>query len=303
MASHEAFMALALSESQKALPHCLPNPPVGCVLVKDDVVVSSGYTRAPGRYHAEADALANYSGSFSDLIAYVTLEPCSFQGRTPSCADAFITKGISQVVVALIDPDPRNNGHGLEKLRQAGIQVVQGVGEKEVSRFLGPYLRKKQQSKLSGAQIKLRGLNARDKPAVLSMLADPEVMRFLGPRRALSDDEAAAWFNEALQRPSRYVISDAISDEFIGFCGIKEINGILDFGYFIRSEFWGKGIATRACELAVGKLAHEIDLDTAQVFIADNNEASKKVAEKLGWQVIRSSRKDGDFGHYYRIGK
>ncbi|OAN89363.1 GNAT family acetyltransferase [Marinobacter sp. EhC06] len=135
------------------------------------------------------------------------------------------------------------------------------------------------------------------------MLADPEVMRFLGPRRALSDDEGAAWFNDALQGPSRFVISDATSDEFIGFCGIKEINGILDFGYFIRSEFWGNGIATRACELAVEKLAHEVDLATAQVFIADDNEASKRVAEKMGWQVVRGSTKDGEFGHYYRIGK
>lgn len=303
MASHEAFMALALSESKKALPHCLPNPPVGCVLVKDDVVVSAGYTRAPGRYHAEADALANYVGSFSDLTAYVTLEPCSFHGRTPSCADAFISKGISQVVVAMIDPDPRNNGHGLEKLRQADIQVIQGICEEEVSRFLEPYLRKKQQTNLSGAQIRLRGLNQRDRPAVLSMLADPAVMRFLGPRRALSYNEGADWFNDALQGPSRFVISDVTSDEFIGFCGIKEINGILDFGYFIRSEFWGNGIATRACELAVEKLAQEVDLDAAQVFIADENEASKRVAEKMGWQVVRSSTKDGEFGHYYQIGK
>jgi len=303
LALHEAFMALALSESQKALPHCLPNPPVGCVLVKDDVVVSTGHTRAPGRYHAEADALANYAGSFSDLTAYVTLEPCSFHGRTPSCADALINKGINRVIVALIDPDPRNNGQGVEKLRRAGIQVIQGICEEEVSRFLGPYLRKKQQTKWTGVQIKLRGLNQRDKPAVLSMLADPEVMRFLGPRRALSDDEGAAWFNDALQGPSRFVISDATSDEFIGFCGIKEINGILDFGYFIRSEFWGNGIATRACELAVEKLAHEVDLATAQVFIADDNEASKRVAEKMGWQVVRGSTKDGEFGHYYRIGK
>ncbi|MBL3824283.1 bifunctional diaminohydroxyphosphoribosylaminopyrimidine deaminase/5-amino-6-(5-phosphoribosylamino)uracil reductase RibD [Marinobacter sp. MW3] len=118
-------MALALSESQKALPHCLPNPPVGCVLVKDDVVVSTGYTRAPGRYHAEADALANYAGSFSDLTAYVTLEPCSFHGRTPSCADALITKGINRVVVALIDPDPRNNGASIREINLRSSQCSQ----------------------------------------------------------------------------------------------------------------------------------------------------------------------------------
>ncbi|GAA0585927.1 bifunctional diaminohydroxyphosphoribosylaminopyrimidine deaminase/5-amino-6-(5-phosphoribosylamino)uracil reductase RibD [Halomonas salifodinae] len=140
MASHETFMALALSESKKALPGCLPNPPVGCVLVRDGLAVSTGYTRAPGEYHAEADALEKYSGPLSELTAYVTLEPCSFHGRTPSCADALIANGIKQVVVALVDPDPRNNGQGLEKLRQAGVEVVQGIGVGEVSEFLEQYL-------------------------------------------------------------------------------------------------------------------------------------------------------------------
>lgn len=134
-------MSLALSESKKALPICLPNPPVGCVLVKDGVVVSVGHTQAPGEYHAEADALAKYDGPSSTLTAYVTLEPCSFHGRTPSCADALVDRGIGCVVVALIDPDPRNNGLGLTKLRRAGIEVIKGVGAREVGEFLQPYLR------------------------------------------------------------------------------------------------------------------------------------------------------------------
>jgi pyrimidine deaminase RibD-like protein len=140
LASHETFMALALSESKKALPSCFPNPPVGCVLVRDGQVVATGYTKAPGEYHAEADALAKCSGPLTGLTAYVTLEPCSFHGRTPSCADALIKQGIKRVVVALVDPDPRNNGKGLEKLRQAGVDVVQGVCSGEVGEFLEPYL-------------------------------------------------------------------------------------------------------------------------------------------------------------------
>nr|WP_256357499.1 bifunctional diaminohydroxyphosphoribosylaminopyrimidine deaminase/5-amino-6-(5-phosphoribosylamino)uracil reductase RibD [Halomonas sp. 18071143] len=140
MSTHETFMKLALCESKKALPECLPNPPVGCVLIRDGVTVSVGHTRAPGKCHAEADALANYSGPLSELTAYVTLEPCSFHGRTPACADALIAHGIECVVVALIDPDPRNNGRGLEKLRQAGIEVIEGVCEEEASEILGVYL-------------------------------------------------------------------------------------------------------------------------------------------------------------------
>ncbi len=137
---HETFMRLALAESKKALPGCLPNPPVGCVLVRDGVVVSAGYTKAPGEHHAEASALAGYDGPLSDLTVYVTLEPCSFQGRTPSCAVALIDCQVSRVVVALVDPDSRNNGRGLRMLRQAGIDVVEGVGAVEVGQFLNPHL-------------------------------------------------------------------------------------------------------------------------------------------------------------------
>ncbi|GAB5479910.1 MAG: GNAT family N-acetyltransferase [Marinobacter nauticus] len=149
--------------------------------------------------------------------------------------------------------------------------------------------------------VKLRELLHQDKAAVVAMLRDPEVMRFLGPRRALTEDEAGSWFESALAHPARFVVAEAETDEFIGFCGVKQIDGVLDFGYFIRSEFRGNGIAVRACELAVQKLAADTDLETAQVFIADENAASKRVAEKLGWQATHSGSKDGEHGRYYRI--
>ncbi|MFL1456003.1 GNAT family N-acetyltransferase [Marinobacter sp. GN3S48] len=151
------------------------------------------------------------------------------------------------------------------------------------------------------SSVKLRALQQKDKAAVVSMLGDSEVMRFLGPRRPLTEDEANSWFRNALDNPSRFVIAQADTDEFIGFCGIKEINGVLDFGYFIRSEFWGKGVAAKACQLAVEKLATEMDLEAVQVFIAEDNVASQKVAEKLGWQVKQVGYKDGEHGRYYRI--
>lgn len=68
-------------------------------------------------------------------------------------------------------------------------------------------------------------------------------MRFLGPHRPLTQTEAMDWFDDALHKPSRFAIADAKTDEFIGFCGLKKINDIWDFGYFLRSEFWGRGIA------------------------------------------------------------
>ncbi|MEH6444623.1 MAG: bifunctional diaminohydroxyphosphoribosylaminopyrimidine deaminase/5-amino-6-(5-phosphoribosylamino)uracil reductase RibD [Oceanospirillaceae bacterium] len=143
----EQFMLQALAISKQALPACLPNPPIGCVLVSANQVVASGYTHAPGFAHAEADALANYLATtdiaaqdFPELSAYVTLEPCSFYGRTPSCALTLIEHHIKRVVVALVDPDPRNNGTGISLLTNAGIEVDIGICESQVASFLNPFL-------------------------------------------------------------------------------------------------------------------------------------------------------------------
>lgn len=136
----EEFMHLALVEGRKALPACLPNPPIGCVLVKDGSVIASGFTQPPGEHHAEAMALSQVSGDLSDAIAYVTLEPCSFHGRTPSCARALVDRGIQRVIVATLDPDPRNSGAGIEILKAAGVEVSVGVLERSALADIGPYL-------------------------------------------------------------------------------------------------------------------------------------------------------------------
>jgi pyrimidine deaminase RibD-like protein len=134
------FMRAALKEGRKALPDCLPNPPVGCVLVRADQIIASGYTQSPGQQHAEAMALSKVSGDLSDVSAYVTLEPCSFYGRTPSCAKALIDRAIKRVFVATLDPDPRNSGTGIQLLESAGVMVEIGMLEKEALEDLGPYL-------------------------------------------------------------------------------------------------------------------------------------------------------------------
>lgn len=139
-AQEMGFMQRALTLSYQALPACRPNPPVGCVLVKEGKIVSEGFTQPPGLHHAEAMALANYDLPLNDVTAYVTLEPCSFVGRTPSCAHTLVEKGIKRVVVATLDPDPRNSGKGIEVLKQAGIEVSVGLCEQEVFDFISPYL-------------------------------------------------------------------------------------------------------------------------------------------------------------------
>jgi pyrimidine deaminase RibD-like protein len=137
---HAHWMRLALAESRKALPACAPNPPVGCVIVAGGVLVASGYTSPPGQPHAEAMALLNLSCPPGGLTVYVTLEPCSFEGRTPSCAKALAACGVSRVYVGIVDPDPRNQGRGIDILRAAGIAVHVGVLEQEVTDLLSPYL-------------------------------------------------------------------------------------------------------------------------------------------------------------------
>ncbi|MEH2114038.1 bifunctional diaminohydroxyphosphoribosylaminopyrimidine deaminase/5-amino-6-(5-phosphoribosylamino)uracil reductase RibD [Nostoc sp.] len=140
----EIFMLAALTQSRKAMPECLPNPPVGCVIVDAQEIVAQGYTRIPGKHHAEADALQQIQGkAFNLLKMYVTLEPCSFHGRTPSCALAIAEdRRIHEIYVSILDPDPRNNGQGLDILRIAGKTVNVGLCANEVNAFLSQYLRK-----------------------------------------------------------------------------------------------------------------------------------------------------------------
>ena len=134
------FMERALEISRNALPNCRPNPPVGCVIVMDRRIVAQGYTQPPGQAHAEAAALDSFHGQLSDAVVFVTLEPCSFVGRTPSCAQTLIDRGARKVIVAMEDPHPKNQGCGIQMLRHAGVDVELGLMNEEVGNFLHPYL-------------------------------------------------------------------------------------------------------------------------------------------------------------------
>jgi diaminohydroxyphosphoribosylaminopyrimidine deaminase / 5-amino-6-(5-phosphoribosylamino)uracil reductase len=124
-------MGAALALARRGLGNVWPNPAVGCVLVADGRVVGRGWTQPGGRPHAETEALARAGDAARGSTAYVTLEPCSHHGKTPPCAEALIAAGVARVVVACRDPDPRVDGRGLAALRQAGIEIVEGVGGAE----------------------------------------------------------------------------------------------------------------------------------------------------------------------------
>lgn len=137
-----AFMAAALSLAARNLGDTWPNPSVGCVIVKDGVVVGRGWTQGGGRPHAETEALQRAGHAAKGATAYVTLEPCSHHGKTPPCAEALIAAGIARVVSATVDPDPRVAGQGIAKLQAAGITVVQGVGKAVADRLNAGFFKK-----------------------------------------------------------------------------------------------------------------------------------------------------------------
>lgn len=136
----EKFMLEAIKEGRKARSKCRPNPPVGGVLVRACEVIARGHTNEPGGPHAEAMALSQVADGFAGVSAFVTLEPCSFHGRTPSCAQALILSGIKHIYVGIIDPHPKNNGEGIRLLQHAGINITSGILAESIHAELKPYI-------------------------------------------------------------------------------------------------------------------------------------------------------------------
>lgn len=123
----QRFMRAALEMARRGLGRVAPNPSVGCVIVRNNMIVGRGRTADGGRPHAETIALAQAGAQARGACAYVTLEPCAHMGQTPPCAEALIEAGIKRVVLGASDPDPRVNGQGVVMLRAAGIEVTERV--------------------------------------------------------------------------------------------------------------------------------------------------------------------------------
>lgn len=117
------FMRVSMGLARQGWGRVWPNPAVGCVIVKDGHVLGRARTQDGGRPHAETVALAQAGDQARGADVYVTLEPCAHHGKTPPCAEALIQAGVRRVLVGVEDPDPRVNGKGIDKLRQAGLIV------------------------------------------------------------------------------------------------------------------------------------------------------------------------------------
>lgn len=135
MSKHEYYMGRAIELAKKGWGRTNPNPLVGAVIVKDDKVIAEGFHEAIGCAHAEVSAFKNAVEDVAGSTLYVNLEPCSHYGRTPPCAKAIIEKKIKKVVIAMIDPNPKVSGRGVQMLKDAGIEVEVGILEEEARKL------------------------------------------------------------------------------------------------------------------------------------------------------------------------
>lgn len=136
------WMQLALTEARNGMGRTAPNPPVGAVIVKDGILLGKGWHRAAGKPHAEREALADTGQKdLRGATLYITLEPCSTQGRTPPCTQGIIDAEIGRVVYACVDRNPDHAGRADFLLHAAGIEVVSGICQEEAEKLLRPFFK------------------------------------------------------------------------------------------------------------------------------------------------------------------
>lgn len=129
--SDQKVMNRAIQLARKGLFTSHPNPRVGCVLIKNDQIVGEGFHLKAGEEHAEVNALAEAGENAKGSTCYVTLEPCCHHGKTPPCTEALIKSGVSEVIIAMEDPNPLVAGKGIAALEKAGIKVTVGICRKQ----------------------------------------------------------------------------------------------------------------------------------------------------------------------------
>ena len=132
-----------------------PNPRVGCVIVKEGVIIGEGWHSAAGEKHAEIVALENAGSLVKNSTAFVSLEPCAHQGRTPPCTEALIAAGVDRVVIASVDPDERVSGRGIKALEAANIEVFQLLDFDQQARAINPGFFKRQELGVPFVRLKL----------------------------------------------------------------------------------------------------------------------------------------------------
>ncbi|WBU54775.1 bifunctional diaminohydroxyphosphoribosylaminopyrimidine deaminase/5-amino-6-(5-phosphoribosylamino)uracil reductase RibD [Paracoccus sp. SCSIO 75233] len=266
----------ALRLAQRGLGNVWPNPNVGCVIVKDGIVVGRGWTQPGGRPHAERMALDQAGDAACGATVYTTLEPCAHHGRTPPCADALIAAGVVRVVSALTDPDPRTAGQGHTRLRDAGITVAEGIAAEAAARLQRGFLKRETQglpmvtlklassldgriATASGESQWITGPAARRHVHLLRMRHDA-VMVGGGTARADMPSLNVRGFGPVRQPVRVIVSSQSLPDlppEDAAHGPLRQISGNLRDGL---AELAGQGITRVFCE-GGGRLAASLLAD------------------------------------------
>ncbi len=222
------YMARALRLARHGLYTAHPNPRVGCVLVKNDTIIGEGWHRKTGTAHAEVNALAEAGSDARGTTAYVTLEPCSHHGKTPPCCTALIEAGVTEVIVAMIDPHSKVSGSGIAALEQAGIQVRSGLMSADAAKLnegfcsrvsrARPFVRLKVAASLDGCSAMANGesqwITGEEARADVQILRASSGAIMVGIGTVLTDDPSLNVRDEKIEndglQPLRVVIDSQL---------------------------------------------------------------------------------------------
>ncbi len=219
------FMSIALRLAEKNLGNVAPNPAVGCVIVKDGTIISEGYTGIGGRPHAEVVALQNAKGSTQDATMYITLEPCCHFGVTEPCTAGIIRAGIKRVVIATIDPDSRVLGGGIKALKEAGIEIEQGIMQKEAEELnVGFFTTKELHRPFIACKI--------------ATTLDGKIATFTGDSKWITSEDTRNWVHELRAKYDAIMIGSntLINDDPLLTCRLPELGSRSPIRLIIDSQ-------------------------------------------------------------------
>ncbi|WP_353276627.1 bifunctional diaminohydroxyphosphoribosylaminopyrimidine deaminase/5-amino-6-(5-phosphoribosylamino)uracil reductase RibD [Wolbachia endosymbiont (group A) of Agelastica alni] len=262
------FMSIALRLAEKNLGNVAPNPAVGCVIVKDGTIISEGYTGIGGRPHAEVVALQNVKDSTHGATIYITLEPCCHFGVTEPCTTGIIRAGIKRVVIATIDPDSRVLGGGIKALKEAGIEVEQGIMQKEAEELnVGFFTTKKLHRPFIACKI--------------ATTLDGKIATFTGDSKWITSEDTRNWVHELRAKYDAIMIGSntLINDDPLLTCRSPELENRSPIRLIIDSQ---------------EKLQEEHNIaktaDKVITWVITNREIERKIKD-INYLIVNSNHK------------
>ncbi|WP_353286602.1 bifunctional diaminohydroxyphosphoribosylaminopyrimidine deaminase/5-amino-6-(5-phosphoribosylamino)uracil reductase RibD [Wolbachia endosymbiont (group A) of Anthophora plumipes] len=262
------FMSIALRLAEKNLGNVASNPTVGCVIVKDGIIIGEGYTGVGGRPHAEVVALQSAEGLTHGATMYITLEPCCHFGVTGPCTAEIIRAGIKRVVIATIDPDSRVSGGGIKALKEAGIEVEQGIMQKEAEELnVGFFTTKEFHRPFIACKI--------------ATTLDGKIATFTGDSKWITSEDTRNWVHELRAKYDAIMIGSntLINDDPLLTCRLPELGSRSPIRLIIDSQ---------------EKLQEEHNIaktaDKVITWVITNREIERKI-KNINYLIVNSNHK------------